>query len=153
MTLNTLKRRMARPGAGLFLKAFGTRLGSGSQRTAYRVGNYVVKANTCAWQMTEFPSAIREATKRVPRKALRAAGFRAPACWYAGKRREWVIMPYYTPVRHSPGMQAVFDDQFDDDMGAPDVEWQVAPDLTINLDVCARNSGVHPKGGFVAFDW
>lgn len=146
-TLTNKLNRLPRPAARLWIRAHGTRLGSGSQRTAYRIGNYVVKANTCAWELNEMPAAIRERCKRVPRAALHAAGLKAPATWYAGKRREWVVQRYY---RRS--LECYYE-QFDDNCYDPQVEWQVAPGLVIHLDVAERNVGVRKDGELVAFDW
>jgi hypothetical protein len=137
------------------LALIGKVIGSGSQRKAYQVGAYVVKANTAAWELNEYPDAVRQRCLRVPNKALRAAGVRPPKVWYAGKNREWVIQPFY-------GGQGLRDEEriwrkFKDTLGNEwenSWEWQVAPGLCIGLDLAPRNLGLHPvTGELVAFDW
>lgn len=153
--LSTLNRK-SKNAAYLWVVDRGKRLGSGSQRTAYRIGDYVVKANTCAWELNEWDEDLKAKMMRVPRKALKDAGLVPVPTWYAGRKRQWVVQRYYGPalahVLHG-------DDQFRSALGLgwldyPNVVWEVAPGVTIGLDIAPRNCSVRESdGALVAFDW
>lgn len=164
MTLTKLRHTLNR---GVDPKALRgvQKIGAGGQRTAFRIGEYVVKANTPAWNAHDYfdertarsrsRSKVPKAWRRVPRAALRAAGVSAPACWYAGPKRQWVVMPYYAPVapliNDHEGAALYQDVQAATDRLS---RWQVAPGVEIMLDIHEQNLGLHPKtGALVAFDW
>ena len=157
MTLNTLKKMLdtsRTPKVRLAL--VGKLIGSGSQRKAWKVGNYVVKANTCAWALSEYPEAVRVKCLRVPVKALKAAGVQPPKVWYAGKKREWVIQPYYggQTLQDEMRVHDRFFETFHKSWGETSKLWEVAPGLTVYLDLAPRNCGLHPvTDEMVAFDW
>lgn len=145
----------ASPDAVVYLKLKlrgAERLGKGSQRTAYRIGNYVVKANTCAWMANEWPEPVRQATRTVPRKVLRERGLAAPATWYAGKDRRWVIQRFYKLIEDSPRGNALYNKLLPHYWSHP-IRWQIAKDCTIDLDLHDENVGVTDDGRLVAFDW
>ena len=130
----------------------GKRIGHGSQRTAYRIGNYVVKANTCAWCANEWPPAVREATRSVPRKVMRERGLAVPAAWYAGKNRKWVIQRYYPLAADSVRGNRLYNKVLARYWSNP-IRWTIAPDCVIDLDLHDENVGIHESGKLVAFDW
>jgi hypothetical protein len=130
----------------------GKRIGHGSQRTAYRLGDYVVKANTEAWCSREYPSAFRVKAKRVPRKALSERGLAAPATWYAGKNRQWVIQRFYPLAMDSMKGADLYKKVIGNYWGNP-ITWDVYGGNTVDLDIHTENVGIHPNGKLVAFDW
>lgn len=154
MALTTLLTKLNGPKAKatMFLRDQGECVGSGCQRTAYKVGPYVVKANTGAWatkRQGRFGSdpKIYERGRHVPAKALRDGGVTPPRVWYAGARRQWVVMPYYSRKNASD----VFYQKFRS--GSHQPRWQVAPGVIVYLDLHTENVGLRPDGALVAFDW
>jgi hypothetical protein len=130
----------------------GKRIGNGSQRTAYKLGDYVVKANTCAWEVNEYPDAFRQRVSIVPRKALNSRGVMAPATWYAGENRKWVIQRFYPLAADSPAGNDLYNKVLYAYWKNP-IIWNVAAGVTVCLDMHDENVGVHPNGKLVAFDW
>lgn len=152
MTLTEIKRILNKRGGLTTLRVMrqARSIGSGAQRTAYRVGKYVVKANTCAFELSEFPEAVRVRMTRVPSKVIRSVGLLPPKVWYAGKRREYVIMPFYP---HHPDYDW-WHEECADVVQNERPFWEIAPGVSVGLDLHAHNVGRHPKSGrLVAFDW
>lgn len=170
MTLTRLKRALNRGTKPEDLRGV-KRLAKGSQRQAWRLGNYVVKWNAPAWDAHDWYnegsarsrrySKVPHAWRRVPRAALREAGVMAPATWYAGPKRKYIIQRFYEPV--APYVE---DTELSDspkaasyarmvDRIANDVRfWQVTPKVSLMLDIHSGNLGIHPKSGrLVCFDW
>jgi hypothetical protein len=137
--------------AGLHPRDFGgEEIGDGAQRTAYLVGDYVIKQRAPAWQHdaeSEDPTPCppRRAFD-VPRASFVRVGLRPPRQWMVG---EWVIQPYYRPF--TPNER---------------IEWEYINELTVywsptrlkvhrvKLDVHCNNVGVDPRTGTVhCYDW
>jgi hypothetical protein len=131
-------------------------LGSGMQRHAYQIGPYVVKANTGSFHAGWDDAYRAEVYCRVPRKALASVGLQAPASWYAGPNRVWVIQQYCDARPRTPEFAKLIQATCArlDVCGA--VRWQItrSPSSRVYLDLHPGNLGMHPKTGrVVAFDW
>lgn len=140
-------------------------LGHGAQRTAYRVGKYVVKKNVVAWDASsEFnwssDKVVRDLPKRiscrVPRKALASVGLAAPATWYAGRNRKYVVQKYYAPVRKPGQYTLLYSNDALKAFDCGDIEMprhHIASDVYADLDLHCGNIGIRADGALVAFDW
>jgi hypothetical protein len=169
MTLTELKRNL---NAGMTpAKLPGSqRISKGAQRMAYRVGAYVVKLNTHCFDLNRRQAQVRRNSsqrywrlrKRVPKKALAKVGVLAPATWYAGPQKCWVIQRYYEPI-----MDVKTDEPMEslghrirkhleklDSMEWDAISWEVAPGFIVSLDLHIYNLCLHPKRKrLVAIDW
>lgn len=98
-------------------------LGAGCFRSAYRVGNFVIKLSRprCA-----------QVGRRPPVATLRRAGILPPEEWHVNG---WTVQRYY---------RRVTDGEF---------RSKGAKEFVNSLDICAANSGLDRWGRVVAIDW
>lgn len=138
-----------------------TFLGGGAQRRAWRVGEYVVKANTRPWtksaeRYTWRPQPVRDGgrilrrdlkrTARVgprTRRVFRACGLDVPKQIAV---KHWLVQEYLTPMNWDE-MTAVMQEAEDRDYDAF-CELQHGP-----WDVHFENVGRRANGQVVVFDW
>lgn len=169
MTLTELKQKL-NAGCTPAKLPGSKRISGGAQRMAYRVGAYVVKLNTHCFDLQGRQTQVRRNSserywrlrKRVPKKALAKVGVLAPATWYAGPQKKYVIQRYYEPIvdvktdqpmeslgrrikRHIAKIESML-------WGA--INWEVAPGFRVDLDLHIYNLCLHPKRKrLVAIDW
>lgn len=115
-------------------------LGRGCQREAWRVGPFVVKANTPAYSSSENPTLPTRAPLTIPRAVFARLRLAAPTCWYV---QTWIVMPFYRTLSYAAfALRLPVKER-----GARQYhrgKW---------LDISAANCGVDARGVLHAFDW
>jgi hypothetical protein len=109
----------------------GVIIGKGCQKTAYKIGNYVVKENSGGWRDN----------KNTPPKGIRKYGARFVRQYRAGK---WVLQEFVTPLYSvDKGWQCEQDIR---------EQWQKLYRSNLG-DLHECNCGTDAKGKLVVFDW
>lgn len=131
MTLNQIRRFLRKGGHPETIKGRQC-LGSGSFRTAWRIGNFVVKRRTWFHQMTP-----------AKRRKLAKEGILVAKTWRVGR---WEIQPYY---RHMSEKAFWAGPQNEDGLAIRGHRWWNLK----GLDLQSFNMGYDKQGRFVVFDW